>query len=50
LQGTIGRGGSRLLLAAPAGSITLHLVLRGETENTRDPAQVFERPKPPGRP
>jgi hypothetical protein len=50
LQGTIGRGGSRMKLVAHAGSVTLNLVLRTETEHPHDPGQVFERPKPPGRP
>jgi hypothetical protein len=48
VRGTIGRGGSRLALVAHAGSITVHLVTRAETDDSREPAQVFERPKPPG--
>jgi hypothetical protein len=47
LRGTVGRGGSRLLLAAPAGSITINLALPSGPASRPDPAQVFEKPRAP---
>jgi hypothetical protein len=46
LRGALGRGGSRLVLAAPAGSIVVRLVAAEEVERPA-PAQVFEPPRPP---
>jgi hypothetical protein len=47
MRGTIGRGGSRLLLSAPAGRVTIRLARPEEPEDGEAPAQVFEKPRPP---
>jgi hypothetical protein len=47
VKGTLGRGGSRLRLAAPAGSITLRLAPMAESVDSSGKPRVFEPPRPP---
>lgn len=47
LRATIGRGGSRLQLAAHEGNVVIRLVAPAESASPDDRPQVFEKPRPP---